>query len=130
MKKWRGHAFLESFKRIKEERNVAWTKGFDKDKFTTRNYQGNIKFLWTKSCHEEKYCMQRKTTKKRHRNMFRQNPTDRLQPATGSAGNMPKIDHPIGWWETDRMGLSEVTSFAVIGQFTPHNHVWLIISAY
>ena len=44
--------------------------------------------------------------------------------------DMCQNDQPIGWRETDRLVVTEVTSFALIGEFTPHNHLWLIIVAY
>jgi hypothetical protein len=73
--------------------------------------------------------MQRKTTKKDKGIIFRQCPTDRMQPASDSVGMCQKKCHPIGWRETDRMVVTDVTSFAFMDVFTPHNHVWLIIFA-
>ena len=83
-----------------------------------------------KSSHEERQRMQRKTTKKRQMNNFQtvSNRSDATRIRFG--WNVPKECHPIGWRETDRMEVTEVTSFAFMDVFTPHNHVWLIIYAY
>ena len=62
-------------------------------------------------------------------NSSRKHPTDRMQPAPDPVGIYPKNAIRSDGGETDRMDGAAVAHFAFIYEFTPHNHVWLIISA-
>ena len=73
--------------------------------------------------------MQRETTKKRQRKYFRQHPTDRMEHVSDSVGHDQNTTIRSDGAQTDRMAVTAVTSFSFMDEFTPHNHVWLIISA-